>query len=471
VSTKVAVVIPPQPAGAVKSWRKLVREVKPGADSTFGIDGWWLTADLAYELPEGAAVVACDVYDQRRVIVLYTVTEALEAAKTWEMKGPLGKRACDFIRRRLAVDATSHKAVLIEEEPNRYEGRCRRCKNPVAVGGGHAWRDDETGMWKVYHRKGTCPPPPPPPQRVEPNYKGGPCFRCGGWVEQEAGAAILAGMPGPGEKAEYVPVHRADCPPVPAAGPANQRKGWCGRCNEMLRPGEGCWQARDDDLARMMLACHPRCRTAGPAFAVWFVRVHDGAPRDGDVILARATPRSGRQPVPDDAPGYRQLPGASGLVQFAAVILDTIPGPYGGLRARVRVANWEEAAAVLAEDAAALASAAPFDPGFRAQWTAEQYMGRKPWLARITGYDPKYGYQREFARAAKDWRTASGRGGHRMDFCWTLALNEVYEAWWPDGSRRSRRAFLRATPEGDVTEISEEEVTGWLALRVPPRVP
>lgn len=468
---KVAVVIPPQPDGAVKAWRKLVREVKPGADSTFGIDGWFLTADVAYELPEGATVITCDQFQERRVItVMKAADSALEVIKAWETKGPLGKRACDWIRRRLAVEAASHRAVLIEEEPNRFEGRCMRCRNPVAIGAGHAWRDDETGRWKVYHRKGTCPPPSPPPQRVEPNYRGGPCFRCGGWVEAEAGAAILAFTPAAGEKPQYVPVHGGDCPPEIAAGPANQRKGWCGRCNEPLRPGEGCWQARDDDMSRMMLACHPGCRTDGPAFPVWFVRIHDGAARDGDVILARATPRSGREPVPASAPGYRQLPGEGGLVQFAAVVLDAIAGPYGGLRARVRVADWEEAAAVLAEDAAAVASAVPFEPGFRAQWTAEQYRDRKPWLARITGYDPKYGYEREFVHAARDWDSGSA-SRHRMNYCWTLRLNEVYEAWWPDGGKRSRRAFLRATPEGDVTEISEEEVTGWLALRVPPRVP
>lgn len=464
----VAAVIPPEPDGATRSWRKLVRAVQPGADSTFGLDGPFLTPDLAYELPDDAIVVTCDRYDQRRVItVMRAADSALEVIKAWEMKGPLGKRAADWVRRRLAPGAPAHQAVLIEEEPNRYDGRCRRCRNPVPAGTGHAWRDGETGQWKVYHRKGQCLPPPPPPQRVEPNWRGGPCFRCGGWVEREEGAAVLTCTPAAGEKAEYAPVHAGDCPSDPAAGPANQRKGWCGRCNMPLRPGEGCWQARDDNPARMMLACHPRCPTEGPAFPVWYVRVHDARPGDGDVILARAAPWSGRVPVPDAAPGYRLLPGAQGLVQFAAVVLDTIDGPYGGVRARVRAASWEEAAALLAEDAAARAAAAPFEPGFRAQWTAAQYLDRKPWLAEVTGYDPKYGYEREFLRAARDWRTGSA-SGHRLEYCWTLQLNKVYQACWPDGARRTRKAFLRATPEGDVTEISEEEVTGWLALRIPP---
>jgi hypothetical protein len=96
VNAAVAAVIPPQPDGAARSWRKLVTAVQPGADSTFGLDGPFLTPDLAYELPEGAAVIACDVYEQRRVIVLYRVGGALEVVKAWEMKGPLGKRACDF---------------------------------------------------------------------------------------------------------------------------------------------------------------------------------------------------------------------------------------------------------------------------------------------------------------------------------------------------------------------------------------
>lgn len=468
----VAAVIPPQPRGAVKSWRKLIRAVQPGAGSAFGLDGSFLSPGLAYELPEGALIITCDQYEKRRVItVMRAGDSALDVIKAWEMKGPLGKRAADWVRRRLDAAAPAHRAVLIEEEPNRYEGRCPQCRNPVPAGAGHARRDGRTGRWRAYHRRGQCPPPPPLPQRVEPNYRGGPCFRCGGWVEREEGSAILTCTPAPGEKPEYAPVHGGDCPPVPAEGPANQREGWCGRCGELLSPGEGCWQERDDNPARMMLACHPACRTPGPATPSWTVRVHDGTPRDGDVILARAAPWSGPAPVPQAAPGYRLLPGGTGLVQFAAVILRTVTGPHGGTRARVRVADIEEAAPLLAQDAAALAAAAPFELGFMAQWTAAQYLDRRPWLAEVTGYDPTYGYQRKFLRPRHDWRTATGRRGHRMDYCWTLRLNKVYEAWWPDGSRRSGRAFLRATPDGDVTEISEEEVTGWLALLVPPAAP
>lgn len=460
----IALTIPEEPErGAVRSWRKLVRGVKEGAADAYGIDGQWLDAGRAYELPEQALVIACDVFAECRTIAVYQVRESgFEEIKAWELKSRLGKRATDWVGRRLAGGAASHRAVAIEDAPNRWAGRCCNCRQPVAAGEGLAWRDRDTDASLVSHRKGECPPPPPPPQRVEPNQYGGPCCRCGGWVASGEGAAILTPE---AVKGRYAAVHGSDCPADPGPGPANQRKGWCERCGRPLKPGMGCWQEGTPGSGGKVLACHPACPPGEPEPS-WVVRVHDGPVEAGDVIRARIEAGKAPWPVPEDAPGYRRLPGEEGLVQVIAVVLDVARGQHGGMRARVRAASEEEAAPLAAEDVLAALSVSAHPDGYRAQWTAEQYRDRKPWVAEVTGYDHKYGLERQFLRSRVDWKSGSA-SGHRTDHCWTLQLNKVYEAWWPDGYRREKRAFLRATPAGDVKEITREEAEAWLGLPQP----
>lgn len=468
--TAVAVVVPPAPAGALKSWRKLVTAVRPGAGDTFGIEGPFLDADRAVELPEGALVLGCDVFPQCRTVTVYRVAGGLEALKSWERKGPLGKSVCDWARRRLAPGSAGHAAQPIEDAANLYDGRCRYCRNPVPAGTGRLWRDENAGENILAHQRGACPPPPPPPARIEPNLYGGPCFRCGGWTTAGDGAAVLTVTPAAGEKPSYAPVHAGDCPVVPEPGPRNERRGWCHHCGGTVEPGSGRWQRRPGDHARMILACYPGCATAAALDMPWWV-LRAAGQDPGDVVLARVRPGTGRWDVPADAPGYRVLPGDAHLVQFAALVLETDAARKSpARRMQVRAATWEEAAGVLAAEAAGRFAAVPTESRHRAMHQAMQYLDRRPWLAEITGYDLKFGYQREFLRAEIDWRGVSkGRNAmHRTVHCWTLKTNKVYEAWRPDGAKRDHRAFLRATPEGDVEEIGREEVDGWLALLLPP---
>lgn len=218
----------------------------------------------------------------------------------------------------------------------------------------------------------------------------------------------------------------------------------------------------------MTLAHHPPC-DPGPAEPPWVLRAA-GDPEPGDVILVRCEPEPNGRRVPGDAPGYRPLPGDAGLVQFTAYVIDTDAGRRCHARwMQVRAATTDEAAPLLAALTAEEAAVEPSGPGYAAMHQAEQYRDRRPWLAEIIGYDPKYGYERQFLKSQVDWRGATGRKGpmHGAVHCWTLRLDRVYEAWQPDGYSREHRSYLRATPDGDVTEITREEVDAWLARRQP----
>lgn len=81
---------------------------------------------------------------------------------------------------------------------------------------------------------------------------------------------------------------------------------------------------------------------------------------------------------------------------------------------------------------------------------------RSPWVARITGRDPKFELRREFVRGKRDYSEADKKGrGLRM---WFVLEPGVYEVWEPLKRYGERRFFLRVTPDGAQEEITRGEV-------------
>jgi hypothetical protein len=459
VSEPAAVVIPEEPAGAVRTWRKLVTRVDPGRSGAYALAGAWLDADKAYELPDLAMVVACDTFPEVREIVLYQVRNGVLATeKRWTVKAPLGKRVTDYTARRLARDAGAHKAVSLEDLANRYDGRCRTCRQPVPALSGRTWTNRD-GSREVAHREGECPPPPPPPPRVEPNLYADACLWCGGWVAAGTGAAVLGEQAEPGRRGRYRAVHRDPCPASPLPGPVNSREAWCSECCGIIAQHAGCWVLQPG--GRRLLRHYPACPGAGPGEPRWIVNAEGST---GDAVIARADLRRGGPQVPLGAPGYRILDDYGLYIQFYGVVTGVIRGRGGKWETQVRAATLDEAAALIAAEAEQALIAAPHDPGFRGAWHAEIIGPHRPWLARLTGYDPDFGFRREFLRPKEDWLDANRKGTRGVQCWWTLALNEVYEACWRVSWNDERRGFLRATPEGDVVTISREEAEAWLSM-------
>lgn len=84
---------------------------------------------------------------------------------------------------------------------------------------------------------------------------------------------------------------------------------------------------------------------------------------------------------------------------------------------------------------------------------------RVPWVARLTGFCPRYGYKRDFVPSEKDYADANSVGSRGVMLCFELP-DGVYEvrklvSWTSD-----RRYFIRVSGE-EISEITKEELDLW----------
>lgn len=84
----------------------------------------------------------------------------------------------------------------------------------------------------------------------------------------------------------------------------------------------------------------------------------------------------------------------------------------------------------------------------------------KPWVARLTGLDSRYGFKREFVRGVKDYSEATGLGARGV-YEYIVLREGVYEINERVSWNRARRYFIRVE-ESEIEEISKEEVVQWL---------
>lgn len=98
-------------------------------------------------------------------------------------------------------------------------------------------------------------------------------------------------------------------------------------------------------------------------------------------------------------------------------------------------------------------AASPFDP-----------QRLTPWCAEVTGLDPKFGYARTFVAPRRDYSCANSVGSRGVHFWWTLEAGRLYQMCsresWNGGMNRR---WLTVTADGDVRELTQEEVDRWLS--------
>ena len=89
----------------------------------------------------------------------------------------------------------------------------------------------------------------------------------------------------------------------------------------------------------------------------------------------------------------------------------------------------------------------------------------KPWVARLTKFDPDHGifgdFEREFLRGQRDF-SRTNRSGSRGIYLYFALVPGVYEVNERTSWSNARRYFVRVNDDTTVTEISREEVLACL---------
>ena len=79
--------------------------------------------------------------------------------------------------------------------------------------------------------------------------------------------------------------------------------------------------------------------------------------------------------------------------------------------------------------------------------TAETIGNTKPWVARITGTDPKYGLKREFVNGTRDYSNANSVKTRGVETTWVLG-DGIYECSLPKSWKNTERFFTIVTQDG-----------------------
>ncbi|MFI8932534.1 hypothetical protein ACIG3E_33340 [Streptomyces sp. NPDC053474] len=464
--------VPALGAGAAGGWRRLLTAIAPTATGAHGLEGPWLPAGATAAIPAGALIVAVDHHPgppRWDITALRATTPSddssdgdgvlIEAAH-FSRRSPLGRREITALRRLLAPGAHQHTARLLTA-PNRKPGRCRHCDRPVATGQGLV-RYTPTGSVLL------CAACPDRPRQLLANLTAGRCAVCSGWVAARTGTAHLV-------HDRYQPAHHT-CPDQVLPGPPLRADAWCKECRTPVKAGTGYWQRGPHHAPGT-------CPTPADGLPRWVVPVparQAAAWHEGQIRRIHHTPRPGEPLLPEGLPGGRIL-AESGHMSVLAHVLALRTTRRGRTLALVRAATWPEAVPQLAAEVELALAARPDGATFLARAVIERICGDRGWVAEITGHDPRYGLSRTFLRPQSDYDQADARGHRGIFDAWTLRPRRVYELSRPIGPARSdwrrvrrtwgpdarvtneERAFVRVNADGDIIEITREEVEAWLS--------
>jgi hypothetical protein len=86
---------------------------------------------------------------------------------------------------------------------------------------------------------------------------------------------------------------------------------------------------------------------------------------------------------------------------------------------------------------------------------------RLPWVAEITGTDPRYGLAREFLPRKLDCRDANRSGERGVTCWWTLESGRLYQARYRVAWNKWVTRWLTVSEDGDIRDVGEEEARQW----------
>lgn len=91
--------------------------------------------------------------------------------------------------------------------------------------------------------------------------------------------------------------------------------------------------------------------------------------------------------------------------------------------------------------------------------------GPGPWVARIKGAHPRFGFEREFMQPLRDYsgaRVNMKRQTKGVVLEWLLPPEGVYEIRLFEGKRGVERRRFYRVEDGELVEVSREEVIEWI---------
>jgi hypothetical protein len=86
---------------------------------------------------------------------------------------------------------------------------------------------------------------------------------------------------------------------------------------------------------------------------------------------------------------------------------------------------------------------------------------RRPWVARVTGFDPQYRFARDFLRGQKDFSEANRVGSRGVYVYYHLLEGEIYHVHELLTWRKSRKYYCTVS-DGKLIELELEEVEAAL---------
>lgn len=84
----------------------------------------------------------------------------------------------------------------------------------------------------------------------------------------------------------------------------------------------------------------------------------------------------------------------------------------------------------------------------------------RPWVARLTGLDARWGFQRAFVQGVPDY-THAAKSGRGTVLYFALAPG-LYEYYKPTSWKHDERGFMRVDEAGELHPMTQKEVIDCL---------
>ncbi len=85
-------------------------------------------------------------------------------------------------------------------------------------------------------------------------------------------------------------------------------------------------------------------------------------------------------------------------------------------------------------------------------------IGVRFFVAEITGFHPKFKYERRFLKPQKDYKNASSTGNRGVYAYYILESGKIYDVLKPVSWKNSHRYFCTVDKEGDIITLKKREV-------------